>query len=321
VLPFVLGLLLFTGAAHAWTVNDRCELVGETPEGPVAVAAMPDALLLYPPAGLVENDDRVRVAIGKRVWNQRVVGGTLVLAGATRPFLEHNRVSLRADGDQLLAFSLLGSAAAWQELEDCDPPPPTGWFTLSGEVSAATDDEIVGAIRRQRPEGLILDSPGGLAREAQRIGTAVRRAAMATKVASDGRCLSECLFILAAGAPRTVDPGAMVGLRPSLVTGGLGVFRPVAGPVVDSAVYFSGMGVDGGKLAILAMAAGRDELHLLSVAELKEAGLSNDGANRAATSLALGGSSEPKPVGSWWLLALLAVAALLWVATRPGRSV
>jgi hypothetical protein len=161
------------------------------------------------------------VSIGNRSWRERVVGEAVELKRGVKPFLEKNWVSVHSAGDFLLGFNLAGSSKVREKLSDCEPTENrNGWLPLTGEITASSDDRIIKAIRRQRPEGLLLDSVGGLTEEAQRIGYAVHEAGMATKARSDRQCLSECTFILATGRPRTVDVGGRVGISNAIAPSG-----------------------------------------------------------------------------------------------------
>lgn len=323
ILPLI--LLLFPACSWAWTLTERCELTRETPKGTVTVARIPKGILLHPPDGLVANDTRVKVGIGGRIWRARVVGGGIELQGGVTPFLEKSWATVHADSDQVIGFSLSGSSEAWEKLEGCEPPQGSGgWISLTDEITASTDDEVIDAIRRRQPEGVLLDSEGGLAEEAQRIGFAVRKAEIATKVDAKGRCLSECTFILAAGTPRTVEAGARIGVPPSLITGGLGVFGAAQKEVIDSAIYFKRMGVNGGKLAVLAtLPAGDAGIRTFTPAELRELDLVDSSPLAAAASSIPDRLSELElEGGGWWLLGgLLGLGALWWGLTRiSGRT-
>lgn len=308
--------LLFPACSWAWTLTERCELTLGTPKGTVTVSPIPSGFLLYLPEGLVANDVWARVEIGKKSWRERVVGGAIELKGGAKRFLEGNWVTVHAEGEHVFGFSLSGSSTAWEKLQNCEPVSDgSGWVTLSGEITASTDDQVIGTIRRQQPDGLLLDSAGGQAEEAQRIGYAVRKAGMATKVEGDGRCLSECTFILAAGTPRTVEAGARVGVPPSLITSGLGVMRSERGSATDSAVYFSGMGVNGGQLAVLATSAKNEDIRTLTPAELRDLGLVDTSEPITTTAIISRRPSDAEGDG-WWLLGgLLGIGALGWGLT------
>jgi hypothetical protein len=313
MIRLLLLLLMIPAASWAWTLTDRCELTRETPKGTVSVSPTTSGILLYLPEGLVADDTLVRVGVGRKSWRMRMVGGAVELKGGAKPFLEQNWMTVHVDGKQVLGFNLSGSSTEWEKLEDCEPAVAGGgWVSLSGEIAASTDDQIIGAIRRQRPEGLLLDSAGGLAAEAQRIGYAVREARMATKVEANGKCLSECTFVLAAGTPRTIDAGGRVGIPASMITKGLGVLLSGQGSVADSAVYFNGMGVNGGKMAVLATSAQKDGIRVFTPTELRDLGFVDTSAPKAtAATIATGFSNTDG--GDWWLLAgLLGVGALGW---------
>jgi len=267
----LVAFLLFPTVSFAWTQTDRCELAQETPDGKVAVAPTASGILVFLPTGLVADGTEAEIGIDDQSWTERVVGGAIELRGGAEPFLKKKRMTVQVDGEQMLGCDLSGSAAAWKMLQDCEPAVETGgWVILSGEITASTDDRIIGAIRRQHPRGLLLSSVGGLEEEAQRIGYAVREAGLATKVQSDGQCLSECTYIFAAGTSRTVETGGRVGIPSSLMTKGLGVLFVDPGPVTESALYFSEMGVKATKLAVLASSAKTNDIRVFSLAELQE---------------------------------------------------
>jgi hypothetical protein len=317
----VLVLLLMGPAyAWAWTVTERCELARETPKGTVTVAQNPNGILLYLPEGLAAEGISVKVSFGSRSWQTPLVGGAVELTGGAKPFLEKNWATVHADGENLLGFNLSGSSEAWEKLQECESDiDEGGWVSLIGEISASTDDEIIRAIRRQRPEGLILDSPGGLAEEAQRIGYAVRGAGLATKVQADAQCLAECTFVLAAGKPRTVEEKGRAGVPAQLIIQGLGVFQGDQESVADTAVYFGAMGVDGGKLAVLATSAREKDVRVLTRQELHSVGLVDESApvTKSTTIGRLSGSAEL----DWWLIGSLlgVVGALGWGLNKIRR--
>jgi hypothetical protein len=249
--------------------------------------------------------------LGNRIWRVRAVGDAVELDDAVEPFLKGSWMILRSGGDRLAILPLRGSSAGWEELKDCSPPPRSGWLAFSGEIGAATDQRVISAIRDRRPEGLVLDSTGGLREEAQRIGHWVRSSGMATKVDAGMQCLSECVFILAAGTPRAIDSGASIGLSRTLITKDLGVFRADQGAGGDSAVYFSKLGVDGGKLAVLATSSLGGEIHRLSRAELKEVGLVDTGLPDVAGNPLVSRRFAASDGGWWWLIGLLGLGVIL----------
>ncbi|MCG6861872.1 MAG: hypothetical protein LJE70_11420 [Chromatiaceae bacterium] len=310
----LLLFLMIPACSWAWTPTERCELAQETPTGTVAVSPTRRGILLYLPEGFVTDGTWVTVSIGSRIWRVRAVDSAVELKGGTEAFLERNWATVSTEGDQVLGFNLSGSSSAWEKLEDCERTINQGlWIALSGEITVSTGDRIIGAIRRRRPEGLLLDSSGGLADVAQRIGYAVREAQMATKVPADGECLSECAFILAAGSPRTVETGSRVGITASLITKGLGAFLSGRGSLVDSAAYFSAMDVKGGRLAVLATDGAHEDLRIFTREELSELGLANTSVPRATTPAVPGRLSKIE-TADWWLLGgLLLVAVLAWI--------
>jgi len=315
-------LLLIPSSSWAWTVTERCELEQETARGSVGVAPLPGGILLYLPQGLLADGTSVKVSFGSRTWRALLVGGATELKGGAKPFLEKNWATVHANGEHVIGFNLAGSSDAWEQVQDCEPAAnPGGWVSLVGDITAATDDEIIRTIRRQRPEGLALDSEGGLVEEAQRIGYAVRSAKLATKVVADGQCLAECTFIFAAGKARTVEENGRVGIPAYLITKGLGVFQGDQETVADSAAYFTAMGLDGGKLATLAISANRDDMAILSPEQLRSVGLVDTATPIFATSAV--GRLRGNAQIDWWLMGALlgVVGALVWGLTKIRRRI
>lgn len=313
-------LLMIPAASWAWTVTEQCELAQETPKGTIAISPGPSDILLYLPDGMAANGTSVTVSIGSRNWRRNLLGGAVELQGGAKPLLEKNWATVRVKGEKAFGFSLAGSSEAWEQALDCEPAARGGWISLVGEINASTDDEIIRAIRRRHPQGLALDSPGGLVEEAQRIGNAARKAGLATTVRSDAKCFSECAFILAAGKPRTVEENGRVGISADLINKGIGFFRGDNESVVGSAVYFSGMGVNGGKLATLAVSAQRDGIRVLTPEELRSVSLMDKPAS-LTKSIAVGRSPGNAEVDWWFLGALLAaVVALAWGLSKIRRK-
>ena len=314
----LLLLLIIPSSSWAWTLTDQCDLTRDTTKGAVAITPSPGGVLLYLPEGLVSDDTLLTVSIGSKIWHTRLVGGAVELKGGTKPLLEKNWATVHADGKQVLGFNLSGSSDAWAELQGCEPAlDGGGWVPLVGEITASTDDEIIRAIRLQRPEGLTLNSNGGLPEEAQRIGSAVRKAGLATKVQADGQCFSECTFILAAGAPRTVEANGRVGIPASLITRGLGAFQSDQEAIVDSAMYFNEMGVKGGRLAVIASSAREEGIRILTPEELRFLGFVDASAPKITTATIARRMPSSGEV-DWWLIGgILGVIGVLgWGLTR-----
>ena len=313
-------LLMLPASSWAWTVTEQCELAQETPKGTITISPGPSDILLYLPQGMAANGTSVTVSIGSSVWRTNLVGGAVELKGGTKPLLEKNWATVYPKGDKAFGFNLANSSEAWAQALDCDPADQGGWVSLVGEIKASTDDEIIRAIRRRHPERLVLNSPGGLAEEAQRIGKAVRKAGLATMVRSDAKCFSECAFILAAGKPRTVEENGRVGISADLINKEIGVFRGDNESVIGSAAYFGEMGVDGGELAMLAVSAQPHGMRVLTPEELRSVGLT-DGSAQSIQSITIGQLPGNAEVDWWFLGALLSAAiALAWSLSKIRRK-
>jgi hypothetical protein len=89
---------------------------------------------------------------------------------------------------------------------------------------------------------------------------------------------------------------------------------------MDSAVYFSRMGVDGGKLAVIATAARKGDPHLFSAAELADVGLSDAKSVLAEHHFRAERASDPAKLGWWWLVGLVGFGAVFWVLTQRGAE-
>lgn len=68
-----------------------------------------------------------------------------------------------------------------------DPSVPT-IIQLKGEIKSGDAEEFERLIEGQAKVTLLLDSPGGLVREALRMGATIRLLDFATMVAVDGEC-------------------------------------------------------------------------------------------------------------------------------------
>jgi len=318
----LLLLFLFPACSWSWTLTDHCELRRETPQGAIIVVPGDRSILLLLPQGLVPSGSWVTIRIGRRNWQVRALDDAVELAGMANPFLDSESLTLIAGRKELLTFSLDGSSSAWTKLRDCESPVRGGgWISLSGEITPLTDDRIMRAIRYLRPHGVLLDSIGGSALEAMRVGFTIRSEGIATKVESNSQCLSECTFILAAGTPRVVDDGARVGIPTSLITRGLGVFEHAQEKLSDSATYFGYMGIDSRRLAVLSTGAETDGVRALTPAELREVRLADNPLPDRKPAVS---PTQPPDFedGDWLLLVgLIGFFLLGWVLMRyRGRA-
>ncbi len=91
---------------------------------------------------------------------------------------------------------------------------------------------------------VLLDSLGGSAPEAMRMGRLLRETGFEVLVPSDGLCQGSCIYLLAAGKKRTIK-GAVALRRPPFANGDSALAQ-TAGPraFVSPASYFREMGVN-----------------------------------------------------------------------------
>lgn len=115
---------------------------------------------------------------------------------------------------------------------------------------------------------VLLDSIGGSAPEAIRMGRLLRETGFEALVPSGGMCEGSCIYLLAAGSKRTVN-GHVALRRPPFPAGDSALAQSAHGSQPFSPVkYFRDMGVDAGLAeAIYQVAPGR--LRLLSKDDLR----------------------------------------------------
>lgn len=149
----------------------------------------------------------------------------------------------------------------------------------SGLLAARIAEEIVPGDYERLLQGLrdnpgrykrkivLLDSIGGSAPEAIRMGRLLRETGFETLVPSDGLCQGSCIYLLAAGKKRTIN-GHVALRRPPFNAGDSALAQAIHGrQAFNPASYFREMGVDA-RLAqdIYRLAPGK--LRLLNKADL-----------------------------------------------------
>jgi hypothetical protein len=128
-------------------------------------------------------------------------------------------------------------------------------------------DDLPDAVRT-----VVLHSPGGLVREAIRIGRLLREREMQTAVAADGACISACPLILFAGVERRISPQAWIGMHQAYLPQSSILPIPVALTSIQSLQgdvlqYTDDMGVDP-MVHVHALATPPEEAYFLVEAEL-----------------------------------------------------
>ena len=88
-------------------------------------------------------------------------------------------------------------------------------WRLEGGISPGDAERIQDRIAevQPRPERLILQSPGGSVQDALRLGRFLRQEGIGTEMLSGEYCYSACPYLFAAGATRSLEEGAQLGVH------------------------------------------------------------------------------------------------------------
>lgn len=153
---------------------------------------------------------------------------------------------------------------------------------LRGPITEGDADRLEAhlAAAEAGPEIVALDSPGGLVREALRIGRTLRAAALDTLVAEGMVCASSCPYVLAGGVARIVAPDAAVGLHQHYyeTPGYLPVFfavQDIQNAQAETMRHLIDMGVDPGVM-VHALATPPEQIYVLVEQELLDARLATE---------------------------------------------
>ena len=142
---------------------------------------------------------------------------------------------------------------------------------ISEEIVAGDYEKLLQGLRanpgKHKRKVVLLDSIGGSAPEAIRMGRLLRETGFEALVPADGMCQGSCIYLLAAGSKRTIN-GHVALRRPPFAAGDSAQAQAAHGREHFSpAKYFRDMGVDVSLAeALYQVAPGR--LHLLSKEEL-----------------------------------------------------
>lgn len=165
---------------------------------------------------------------------------------------------------------LLFEATTWEDR-------PT--VTVTGSIETGDAERFDEFLRTQvtMPELVYLNSPGGSVQEALAIGRTLRGLGAETRMTEADVCLSACPYILAGGALRIVEDGAMVGVHQHYF--GENVALPAFLAVEDIQrgqgevmAYLDEMGIDP-LLMQPALMTPPSEIYLLTAEELERYGL------------------------------------------------
>lgn len=87
------------------------------------------------------------------------------------------------------------------------------FVSLTGEIVEGDGAKFVDAIGNLGRATVVLQSPGGLVKEALQIGAEIRLRNLATMVAADGECFSACGLIWVSGARRYMSAASQIGFH------------------------------------------------------------------------------------------------------------
>ena len=267
--------------------------------------AIPPELACQKPALIITDDatgemaremDEIALSIDGRRYNlgdPRVFQSASRAAWATVP-LSDELLSAIQSGERLQVITDEGTVnarlegsreaidAAYANCRDNESESPQGCTVsfsmkgknrvalLEGELDRGDAKRVRDRLGMFKPDVLILDSTGGEVEEAMELGLYIRSRGINTRVSR--RCLSSCVYLLAAGPQRAVSPGAKVGIHRAW---GTGTISPKAAQTItsNSRNYFSAMGV---RPELIDIAAQHEEIKFLSTAKMSSLSLTTD---------------------------------------------
>lgn len=147
------------------------------------------------------------------------------------------------------------------------PGEPTA-LLVSGVIGPGSYDEFRAALKRARPELVVLDGPGGVLGEALLIGSEVRERQLDTLVGPNRSCASACAIVFLSGRTKYMAAGATVGLHSASFADGRA--DPKATKLM--ADYLSAVGVPNATLRRMKRTAPND-IRWLTKAEQKAMGI------------------------------------------------
>lgn len=113
------------------------------------------------------------------------------------------------------AFALLitATSARAAEIQFLDIPGDVGFISIKGEIVGGDGDRFYDLVQGHDRVSVILQSPGGLVKEALQIGAEIRLNNYATMVLPEGECFSACGLIWVAGARRYMSASSKIGFH------------------------------------------------------------------------------------------------------------
>ncbi len=113
----------------------------------------------------------------------------------------------------LVFFPYTASSAQFEKFVLSDDPSVPIIIQLKGEIKSGDAEEFERLIEGQSKLTLVLDSPGGLVREALRIGATIRLRNFATMVTADSECYSACGLVWLASERRYMAETSQIGFH------------------------------------------------------------------------------------------------------------
>lgn len=152
-------------------------------------------------------------------------------------------------------------------------------YRLEGGVAEGDGDRVIKLLQdaRPEPEWIVLQSPGGVVRDALELGRFLRAEGINTRMLSGEYCYSACPYILMGGSKRDVHDAAQVGVHQHYF--GESTILPASFAVEDIQagqgevmLYLDEMGIDP-LLMVPALTTPPDEIYVLLPEELRKYGL------------------------------------------------
>jgi len=107
----------------------------------------------------------------------------------------------------------MATSAGAANIEFLDIPGEVGFISVKGEITAGDGDRFYNLIQGHDRVSVILQSPGGLVKDALQIGAEIRLHNYATMVLPGGECFSACGLIWVAGARRYMSATSKIGFH------------------------------------------------------------------------------------------------------------
>lgn len=156
----------------------------------------------------------------------------------------------------IFALAIFSGSATAAEIEEFDLPGEVDIISIKGEITDGDSERFYDLVKERDRITVILQSPGGLVKEALQIGAKIRMRNFATMVTSDGECFSACGLIWVSGARRYMSPDSKIGfhaayreengeyLESGVANAEIGSFLTHLGLRIEAIRYFTVAGPD-----------------------------------------------------------------------------